>query len=517
VWGWANGYVQYRDLFDNHTPLFHMLCAPLAALLGDRPDLLVLMRLAMLPVAALTLLAVWSTGKSLFSKRVGLWSAVLVALLPFFVRLSVQFRTDQLWAACWLVAIAVLVRPPLTRLRGFFFGLMLGMAASVSLKTSFLSVGLLAALAATFLFSIGLIPWRERVRHLLGVGAAAAWGIVTVPSALILFFAVEKALPQFYYGAIGHNVMPGIYHLHPLSLPLCAAAVVLGIVAALVARRSTAAPGLAVRRVFVCLLAGALFAVLLLWPVLTRQDLLPIYPLLIVALVAAAGGLLRRLGMRLKSRTPYLSLYPLAVLLAITETAFVAASMPYHDTNVRLKGRWVEVLRLTDPGELVMDRKGELIFRPRAYTWVLETVTLLRFKNGLLRDDVASQMIDKRVCVAAMDYIAGLPDASAFLKRNYVCVGKLWVAGKFLRADEADPMRPVQFELKIPARYTIITPAGAGRGLLDGAEIRGSRLLDAGVHEYACAANETRPVVVWAQAVERGFSPFVVSRSEPNP
>src|SRR5438105_15666549 len=26
VWAWANGLVQYRDVFDNHPPLFQMLC-----------------------------------------------------------------------------------------------------------------------------------------------------------------------------------------------------------------------------------------------------------------------------------------------------------------------------------------------------------------------------------------------------------------------------------------------------------------------------------------------------------
>jgi len=54
VWGWARGMIQYRDFFDNHTPLFHMLCAPLVVLLGDRADLLVLMRLAMLPLWVLS-------------------------------------------------------------------------------------------------------------------------------------------------------------------------------------------------------------------------------------------------------------------------------------------------------------------------------------------------------------------------------------------------------------------------------------------------------------------------------
>src|SRR5437588_7535642 len=41
VWGWANGLLQYRDLFDNHSPLFQMLCAPLFKLFGERADIII--------------------------------------------------------------------------------------------------------------------------------------------------------------------------------------------------------------------------------------------------------------------------------------------------------------------------------------------------------------------------------------------------------------------------------------------------------------------------------------------
>src|SRR6266436_7668826 len=44
VWGWVHGLVQYRDVFDNHAPLFHLFSAPLVALIGDRPDILALLR-----------------------------------------------------------------------------------------------------------------------------------------------------------------------------------------------------------------------------------------------------------------------------------------------------------------------------------------------------------------------------------------------------------------------------------------------------------------------------------------
>jgi hypothetical protein len=36
--------IPYRDVFDNHSPLFQALCAPLFQLLGERADIIVPMR-----------------------------------------------------------------------------------------------------------------------------------------------------------------------------------------------------------------------------------------------------------------------------------------------------------------------------------------------------------------------------------------------------------------------------------------------------------------------------------------
>src|SRR5690348_7817714 len=50
AWGWANGLLPYRDLFDNHSPLFQFLCSPLVRILGERPDIVAPMRLAVIPL-----------------------------------------------------------------------------------------------------------------------------------------------------------------------------------------------------------------------------------------------------------------------------------------------------------------------------------------------------------------------------------------------------------------------------------------------------------------------------------
>jgi hypothetical protein len=72
VWGWAQGMIPYRDYFDNHSPLFHLLCAPLFTLLGVRPDIVIPMRCAMIPLFALSVFFVGRIAGTLYSARVGL-------------------------------------------------------------------------------------------------------------------------------------------------------------------------------------------------------------------------------------------------------------------------------------------------------------------------------------------------------------------------------------------------------------------------------------------------------------
>src|SRR5205085_12617603 len=122
AWAWTRGLVPYRDVFDNHAPLFHLATAPLVAAFGERPELLFAARMAMIPLAIAALAAVFAIGRALFSASVGVWSAALVGLMPAYLLTSVQFRADDLWAALWPAAIAVAVGGAPTRGRGFAAG-----------------------------------------------------------------------------------------------------------------------------------------------------------------------------------------------------------------------------------------------------------------------------------------------------------------------------------------------------------------------------------------------------------
>ena len=180
TWGWTQGLLQYRDFFDNHTPLFHMLFSPLVAALGERADILTYMRFAMVPLWFVALWAVWRIGSRIFSPRAGLWATVFLALLPWWFFCALEYRTDNLWAPLWLCALAVFVTEKLTLKRAFAGGFLLGICCCTSMKTSLLlavsAMAFRSGGARAFAQNCGADPCRvyhrprRRVRLLCGAG-----------------------------------------------------------------------------------------------------------------------------------------------------------------------------------------------------------------------------------------------------------------------------------------------------------------------------------------------------------
>src|SRR5262245_66003722 len=94
VWSWTQGLLPYRDVFDNHTPLFHVLSVPALLVVGERPDAVLWMRLTMLPLWGAALLLTAAIGRTLFTPRVGWGSAALAAFFPACFFCSVEYRPD---------------------------------------------------------------------------------------------------------------------------------------------------------------------------------------------------------------------------------------------------------------------------------------------------------------------------------------------------------------------------------------------------------------------------------------
>jgi hypothetical protein len=500
AWAWTQGLLQYRDVFDNHTPLFHIMTAPLVTLFGETPDIIFLMRLAMTPLFLVTVAASARIALTLFGWRAALWTPVVLAAVPVFFFRSLEYRTDALWMTLWALAMAVLLSGKARPARCFVAGLLLGLAICTSLKTVLL------------LFALGLAslmtPWvagasrpaaalRAHVRLVapMVVGAALPIG------ALVLYFARRDAVGALLDGAIRHNVLPG---LGSWQMPWRRALFIpemgmMALAAAWLARRHPD-EARAQRVALLALTAGAFLAALqTLWPLFTTYDLLVFYPLVVPAVV---GGMLPLAA----SAPPHVWRFP---ALALALVGLVLLGFPPGTEDVSNERAFLaDVLRLTGPDDRVLDQKGDSIFRPRPTFYVLERITRVRMTRGLIPEHFQEDMIATRTCVAAWR-IGRFPDRTLdFLRSNFLLVGHVRVAGRILSttAPNADPSG--SFDIAIPASYALVSDGGAVGGTLDDLPYVGPRRLDAGRHTFEVTFQGTRLAVIWAQAAERGFSPF---------
>ena len=117
-------------------------------------------------------------------------------------------------------------------------------------------------------------------------------------------------------------------------------------------------------------------------------------------------------------------------------------------------------------------------------------------------------MIATRTCVAAARFLLFPARTRSFLTENFLPVGHLLIAGRFLPTSGTETNHSGEFDIAIPARYALVSESGDLRGLVDGEPYTGPRELDAGHHTFRLSFRGPRAAVVWAKAVQRKFSPF---------
>ncbi|MDR3403850.1 MAG: glycosyltransferase family 39 protein [Chthoniobacter sp.] len=531
VWAWTVGLLQYRDIFDNHTPLFHILYSPLLRWLGERADIVIQMRRAMIPLFALSVWCVYRLGVLAYDRRTGWFAALLAAFLPaFFFRMG-EFRTDVMWAAIWLVTLVVALSGKLTPWRTFFTALLLGAAFSVSMKTTLLVLCLAVAGAITW-----QLAGRPVSKRLPSHVFAFVVGLLLIPGAIVGYFASQGALPALYHCVIAHNTLPGqnlaaLIGKQILSrstlwlIPTwaCTAVMLPGV-------RQDPARGY--RKLFLFLIAGGFYSLLRgFWPVVTTQDYLPWMPLLPIFVLAGLSldawqqaanrwlpkrwqsgftRLRESLQGRFRKGLPWLLL---PSLILVVEIIWIVSARPLF---VRIESNRMNnlaiVLQLTKPGEYVLDAKGETIFRPRPCYLVLETLTLEQLKRGLLVNDIVPRLIATRTAlVRPTERMNSLPETQKFIQDNYIRIAGGRILGKRVTII---PNHPAAFDIAIPERYGVVAQRGAISGTLDGQPITEPRLLEAGHHELILTNPPGEVAVVWARALERGYSPYNISKSQ---
>ncbi len=505
VWGWANGFIPYRDFFDNHSPLFQVLCVPLFRALGERADIVIAMRLAMVPLYFLCLWCIYRCGTILFSRRIGIWTAVLTGAYPIFFVKSTEFRTDDLWALLWLLSVLALVKRPLELRNAFLTGLALGASFATSMKTSALvislSVALIVILASKAIGKTGL-DWKR----LMTLATAALFGALLIPALVVAFFARKEALPSLYYCVIQHNVVPGLFRPDLakrvlLLVPLTALACVGGYLSwrnAIEATKRDRIALIALTSIAFCMLLGVL------WPLVEPHDVLPIVPLVFLLVVSATWTLLESVNCCQDYRFR-------SIALPLVAGGEIVALLLFYPLRPRALRDTITMIAnvqiLTSKSDFVMDAKGETIFRRRPFYYVLEGVTLRRLELGLIKDEIPEHLIATRAPVAT---VLRMPSrARSFIEQNYLPVAfRIRVLGKMLSTSDQEFPKKYEFDIVIPANYELLPERGNLVAFLDGTPFDGPRYLPAGHHEIRSLTDTDRLAVIWSVAPEKGFSPF---------
>jgi hypothetical protein len=509
VWGWAHGHLQYRDIFDNHGPIFHLLCVPLFRLLGERPDILIPMRLAMIPLFGISLWCIYQIGTALASRQVGIWAAILCGFYPEFFLTSSEFRTDNLWTVLWLLALVTAVRMPFTAKRAFIVGLLLGAAFAVTVKTGLMigSLGLTAAVITGARWFGGKKPdWK-----FIGTRACAgAAGLMVVPCLVMSFFAAHRALKEFIYCNVSHNLVPRAQNwqqidAHFLWFPIFAVIVLSVLRFIKLATRDE----IVTRRWYLVFTAGFYFSALkTFFPTLSRQDDLPVIPLASLVIVLCCFLLHRHLTSR--PRLQSVMAHGLFPVFLAAEIITLVVTVPFSKNNTQRDIAMVaDVLRATEPNDFVMDATGETIFRMRPFYYALEAFTKVRMERGLIQDEIADRLIATRTAVVRLDGLTSA--AQAFVRHNYVKTGNdLYMPGQSLQQWNGPIPGSVSFEIAIPGRYEVVSNGDKEAvGKLDGTPLNGPRMLESGPHTFAREDKQTGTLFVfWDEALRRGFSPY---------
>lgn len=167
AWCWTRDLLPFRDFFEVHPPLFHILLAPLVALLGPEvgyPEAratLIAARLVMILAWAGILALVVRIGTRLADRPAGLLAGAFASVHLLFLHRSLEVRPDPLASLLVLGCVALLLpaagsTAPPTRRRFAAAGALFGLAFCATQKVAFLLPGLLLAL--------GLYPFLEATR-----------------------------------------------------------------------------------------------------------------------------------------------------------------------------------------------------------------------------------------------------------------------------------------------------------------------------------------------------------------
>ena len=498
IYGLLGGELPYRDRFDNHTPLLYLIFLPLAAVAGETPQIVLLARIAQFPISLAMLGLIYLIGRRFADREVALWTVATTLAWGDWSLKSIEFRPDVLWSCFWFLTILILATrsEELSVKRFFFAGVTLGAALCASIKTTFLVPALaLGWIAAWFLcadlrrtFQFQQVAWRA---------LAVAGGFLVVPAALLGWLnANGVSLEVLKFCLVDANRAE--FELGKALITPLLGAIVLWMAWRMSLRGAQGAA------VATFLSVSAYTAALIGFsPELRKQTLLPVYPLLILFAWEYAVEVVRK-HHPAATRFAGLAVCSLALIHLVLEGRIWEDGL--HDQRELLR----DTLKLTRPGDFLMDRKGETIFRRRPVYLVYQHATIRAIEEGRLSDP-DPEMLTKTGTAVAIGASMGLSDRMRmFIRKNYTPAGdgRLRVAGRSLLFYPENGRLAARAPMMIAGEYVV---------LKGDAVVQHTRVPQPGWHDVDLGGDAGPASLFWKPAWDAGFRPLKDERTTEAP
>jgi hypothetical protein len=459
AWLISGGLLPYRDFFEHHTPLLHIILQPLFIFIKPADNIVFAIAAIFIGRAmswALTVVIVslsFILGTIWRGWQIGLAGAIILLNIRMFLEKAIEIRPDMLSLTFWIAHLCLVmyvIRAQaqnrwLTRTSSFLSGLLLGAAVMATQKMLFVLPGI-SAVMLLYLFQM-------YQRHKAGEGILNVilqlFGFL-IPIIIILFyFFTIGAGWEFIRMNFLYNVSYGKSFLHYVNSerllvqnPIVIALFVIGFTVTLaqVFRKMSLLRG---DFVLIINMVGLIVGLWII-PSPQRQYYMIFLPL--VALFSAAGlhdllmllsnqgyGNIKAVECRTGGRSGTRSMLAcglMAIVLAAiilngnVRQLFVDLKVP----NVTQIREITYVIENTKPSDIIMDGwSGVGVFRPHAfYTWMTPEATRRNMPAGEV-DNMFRELKSCAVTPALVNLDEDLrelsTDITMFLEQNYTPTG----------------------------------------------------------------------------------------------
>ncbi len=451
IYRWFEGAWPYRDVFDNHTPLFHLLFLPLPALFGQTPDIVQIARLAIFPIGLVAVGLFFMVGRTLHGPATAIWSVAILLALGDWSLKALEFRPDVLWMCFWFGSLWVLIcayqRAGLKLVDFFAVGFLLGAALCTSIKTVFLLPSLAVGWAAAFALSKDFRDLHP-VRVILSTAGAALLGLAILPAAFMEWMNSKGALDAMRHCLLEVNhdrVEPARAWIFFLGMPLLLFA------AWRMSRYGARQSGL---RTAILVATGTyLLLTLGFSPSLKKQTFLPVYPLLILFGWQAGVSFANR-----TCRAKALPEYCGAAACLFLSGHLLWESEFWQNNSRAQRDLLRDVLQLTKAGETILDLKGETIFRQRPIYSAFVLATRRAFSQQRITEEDPHEIVSHGTMVASASGTGFPRNFRTFLKNNYLPLrgSSLAVAGKEIHPSWRGGRWVATIDLMLPGEYVLL-------------------------------------------------------------